>query len=66
LQPDKFGVCLGTATSPGVVSLGGADPAFYSGEMQYAPITSPEGYYAVVSFTSDCTALLRVPKETRR
>eukprot|EP00037_Helgoeca_nana_P018726 m.180573 g.180573 ORF g.180573 m.180573 type:complete len:517 (+) comp24563_c0_seq1:52-1602(+) len=45
--PDKFGVCLGTATSPGVVSLGGADPAFYSGEMQYAPITSPEGYYAV-------------------
>jgi hypothetical protein len=44
---DTFAVCLGTAGSPGVLSLGGADSQFMTGEMVYTDFSGSEGYYTV-------------------
>lgn len=44
---DTFAVCLGVAGSPGVLSLGGADQQYYTGDMVYTSFSGSEGYYTV-------------------
>ena len=46
-QEDSFGLCLGSASSPGVLTLGGPDASFYTGNIHYTSIMGTEGYYSV-------------------
>ena len=39
--------CLGAPGAPGVLSLGGADPELFAGDMAYVPVTDSYGHYAV-------------------
>ena len=39
--------CLGAPGAPGVLSLGGADPQLFTGDMAYVPFADSCGHYAV-------------------
>eukprot|EP00041_Stephanoeca_diplocostata_P017271 m.344616 g.344616 ORF g.344616 m.344616 type:complete len:475 (+) comp20645_c0_seq22:3514-4938(+) len=44
---DFFGMCLGNPNVPGVLSLGGPNPNFYTGDIAYTSITPGTDYYSV-------------------
>ncbi|GMI27162.1 hypothetical protein TeGR_g15139 [Tetraparma gracilis] len=43
--PDEFSVCMGTATAPGALVLGGIDPQYYDGAFMTADFLESDGYY---------------------
>ncbi|GMI27240.1 hypothetical protein TeGR_g8085, partial [Tetraparma gracilis] len=45
--PDEFSVCMGTATAPGALVLGGIDPQYYDGAFMTADFLEPYDYYKV-------------------
>ncbi|GMI27204.1 hypothetical protein TeGR_g4932 [Tetraparma gracilis] len=45
--PDEFSVCMGTATAPGALVLGGIDPQYYDGAFMTAELDEPYNHYYV-------------------
>jgi hypothetical protein len=44
---NEFALCMGTATKPGHISLGGTEQAYYQGEFVTQPIVGDGGYYGI-------------------